>query len=118
MKLDAFYTAIGGNYEEVVSRFPREDRILRYLRMLPADGSMELLAAAMRTQDAETAFRAAHTLKGVALNLGLTDLAEAAAAMTEALRGRTALPAETPALYKAVADAYARFEAALGALEE
>lgn len=79
---------------------------------------LDAFYTAVRTQDAETAFRAAHTLKGVALNLGLTDLAEAAAAMTEALRGRTALPAETPALYKAVADAYVRFEAALGALEE
>lgn len=35
-----------------------------------------------------------------------------------ASRVRTALHAETPALYKAVADAYVRFEAALGALEE
>ena len=37
--------------------------------------------------DAKTAFRAVHTLKGVALNLGLTALAGVCSEMTEALRG-------------------------------
>ena len=36
--------------------------------------------------DATTAFRAVHTLKGVALNLGLGSLAHASSQMTEALR--------------------------------
>jgi len=118
LKLEEFYTAVGGSYEEVASRFPREDRIFKYLHMLPKDGSMGQLIEAVQAQDVETAFRAAHTLKGTALNLGLGDLARASAAMTEALRGRTALPAETPLLYEAMADAYAHFEAELDALEK
>lgn len=40
--------------------------------------------------DATTAFRAVHTLKGVALNLGLGSLAHASSQMTEAQRARAA----------------------------
>ena len=40
--------------------------------------------------DTTTAFRAVHTLKGVALNLGLGSLAHASSQMTEALRARAA----------------------------
>ena len=38
--------------------------------------------------DYEGAYRGAHTLKGIALNLGLTPLAEKAGALTETLRNR------------------------------
>lgn len=41
---------------------------------------------------ATTAFRAVHTLKGVALNLGLGSLAHASSQMTEALRGQDSMP--------------------------
>lgn len=39
-------------------------------------------------QDAETAFRAAHTLKGLCMNLGFDSLYEVSSALTENLRGR------------------------------
>lgn len=48
--------------------------------------SMQNLTNAMNTGDTTTAFRAVHTLKGVALNLGLGSLAHASSQMTEALR--------------------------------
>lgn len=40
----------------------------------------------MNEGDYESAFRAAHTLKGVALNLGLGRLAKSSSELTEALR--------------------------------
>ena len=42
----------------------------------------------MVKQDAETAFRAAHTLKGLCMNLGFDSLYEVSSALTENLRGR------------------------------
>ena len=49
----------------------------------------------------EAAFRAAHTLKGVAQNLGFQKLYLSSAALTEALRGPK--PLTDPALREAVA---------------
>ena len=72
MKLDEFFRCVGGGYGEAKARFQNDERIVRFLNMFPGD--------------ATTAFRAVHTLKGVALNLGLGSLAHASSQMTEVLR--------------------------------
>lgn len=71
MKLDEFFRCVGG-YGEAKARFQNDERIVRFLNMFPGDTT--------------AAFRAVHTLKGVALNLGLGSLAHASSQMTEALR--------------------------------
>lgn len=110
MTIREFYTLVGGSYDDMSERFPSDALILRFLTMLPQDGSMELL---VRTADAKTAFRAVHTLKGVALNLGLTALAGVCSEMTEALRGSDTLPASAPALFEAVQREYDKVTGAL-----
>jgi|GEM_PF-2450863 len=90
MKLDEFFRCVGGGYGEAKARFQNDERIVRFLNMFPGDDSMQNLTNAMNTGDATTAFRAVHTLKGVALNLGLGSLAHASSQMTEALRARAA----------------------------
>ena len=52
-------------------------------------GIMNLMAKAAVAGDGETAFRAAHTLKGIALNLGFDSLYKADFDLTEKLRGRS-----------------------------
>lgn len=108
-----FYTLVGGSYDDMSERFPSDALILRFLTMLPQDGSMELLARSVDAADAKTAFRAVHTLKGVALNLGLTALAGVCSEMTEALRGSDTLPASAPALFEAVQREYDKVTGAL-----
>ena len=110
MTIREFYTLVGGSYDDMSERFPSDALILRFLTMLPQDGSMELLARPMDAADAKTAFRAAHTLKGVALNLGLTALAGVCSEMTEALRGTA------PALFEAVQREYDKVTGALAQL--
>lgn len=78
--------SIGGDYGEAKARFQNDERIVRFLNMFPGDDSMQNLTNAMNTGDTTTAFRAVHTLKGVALNLGFGSLAHASSQMTEALR--------------------------------
>ena len=115
MKLEEFFRCTGGSYEDAKARFQSDERIIRFLRMLPGDDSMDNLTAAVEANDPQTAFRAAHTLKGVALNLGLTALAEQSSAMTEALRGKSELP--EAGLYEAVSREYQRVSSALAQLE-
>ncbi|MEE0101912.1 MAG: Hpt domain-containing protein [Acutalibacteraceae bacterium] len=81
------YEKLGGNYEEM-SRRVDEKMLQRLVGMLLRDTNYAALCTALEQRDYESAFRGAHTLKGVALNMGLTPLAEKASALTETLRGR------------------------------
>lgn len=117
MTLTEFYAAVGGSYEDASARLQNDAFIGRFLRMLPRDDSMARLTAAVDSGSAEEAFRAVHTLKGIALNLSLVRLAEACAAMTEALRGSAVMPANVHALHDAVAREYALVTETLSQLE-
>ena len=87
MRVAEFYEKTGGNYADTMGRLMTEERILRFVKKFPADGSFALLKDALARGCREEAFRAAHTLKGVAQNLGFTSLYEKASAVTEILRG-------------------------------
>ena len=116
MTLSEFYTRLGSSCEDVLKRIPSEQMIRKFVKMYAADPSFDQLTAAVEKQDWPTAFRAAHTLKGVAQNLGLARLQASASALTEALRGGKALT--EPALLEAVRADQAQTLAALGTLDE
>ena len=110
--------SIGGDYGEAKARFQNDERIVRFLNMFPGDDSMQNLTNAMNTGDTTTAFRAVHTLKGVALNLGLGSLAHASSQMTEALRGQDSMPESVQPLYEAVQKEHTAVCSALEQLEK
>lgn len=87
MTLQEFYARIGGNYEATLRRLPSEALVRKFVLKYPGDPSFNQLKDALAAQDWETAFRAAHTLKGVAQNLGFDRLYTAVFALTEQLRG-------------------------------
>lgn len=100
MTLKEFYAQIGGNYEDTLHRLPSEALVHRFVLKYPADPSVAQLRDSVSAADWETAFRAAHTLKGVAQNLGFDGLYRAAFALTEEMRGGK--PLTDTALYDAV----------------
>lgn len=87
MNTKTFYDTIGGNYEEILGRFMTEERILKFVRRFPADGSFALLQSSLAAKNVEEAFRAAHTLKGISQNLSFTALYQKAEVVTNILRG-------------------------------
>ena len=95
MTLKEFYAAVGGDYDATLNRIPKESMVLRFVKKYADDKTYAQLTEAVKAQDWETAFRASHTLKGVALNLG-----RAAFALTEEMRGGK--PLTDTALYDAV----------------
>ena len=92
MTVKECYEQIGSDYAGVLKRLGSE---------------------ALVKKDGETAFRAAHTLKGVCLNLGFDRLYESSAALTEHLRGRDCSGYE--ALFEELT---VRYEALMAALKE
>ncbi len=116
MNICEFYTAVGGDFEEVSGRLQNEALISRFVKKFAADPSHAELIKARAAGDIESTFRAAHTLKGVAASLGLSSLFSAASELTELLRPRKEIPEEKyfTALekeYKKVIDAIEKLDA-------
>ena len=86
MTLQECYAAMGGNYEEVLGRLRSDRLIQKFVLKFVDDGSYQLLLDSMSSQNYEEAFRAAHTIKGVCQNLGLTRLLNSSSQLSEALR--------------------------------
>ena len=87
MNLEKLYQEMGGDMADAVRRLGGIAAVERFLRMFAGDDTFAMLQAAMSAGDARRAFRAAHTMKGVASNLGFSALAAAASELTEILRG-------------------------------
>ena len=66
-----------------------EDFYLKMVNLLISDNPVDKLKDAINAGDLDTAFDAAHALKGVAGNLCLTPILEPAKEITELLRVRT-----------------------------
>ena len=86
MTLQECYAAMGGNYDEVLGRLRSDRLIQKFVLKFVDDGSYQLLLDSMASQNKEDAFRAAHTIKGVCQNLGLTRLLDSSSRLSEALR--------------------------------
>lgn len=79
----------GMDYKGTLERFMgNEGLYLRVLGKLEKDDNAQKLQEAIDAGDLDAAFNAAHTLKGVAANLGLTPLLEAVNMIVEPLRRR------------------------------
>ncbi len=87
MTIREVYERMGADYEAVLRRLPSEALIGRLLLKFPEDDTFRTLKKALEEKDAQTAFRAAHTLKGVCQNLGFDNLFQPVYDLTEALRG-------------------------------
>lgn len=88
MTIQECYDMLGGNYEEVLGRLYSQALVEKFVGKFLGDDSFQRLDTAMGEQNFEEAFRAAHTLKGVADNLSFTRLRESSSAITEALRAQ------------------------------
>jgi len=86
METKAFYQRIGGDYADVLSRLGKDERSQKYLGKFAESTEYQQLCQAIEIEDWELGFRMAHTLKGVAANLGFNNLFLSSSALCETLR--------------------------------
>lgn len=87
MDLKTFYDNLGQNYDIVLKRsMGKEAFLYSLLSRFAADTTMEELENAIYVHDAADIFTHAHTLKGVAENLGLKPLYESVSDLVEITR--------------------------------
>ncbi len=83
----AALTAAGIDVDSVMQRFMGSERLTeKFMKRFADDMTFSQLEKAVAAGDSEEAFRAAHTLKGVAGNLGMTELFDRTSEMTERFR--------------------------------
>ncbi|MCD7855773.1 MAG: Hpt domain-containing protein [Clostridiales bacterium] len=86
MTIKEFYNKLGSDFENVKARMMSERLIQKFsLKFLDDKSYPDLLSAYDEGRD-DDAFRFAHTLKGVAQNLGFDRLYASSNKLTEALR--------------------------------
>ena len=115
MDIKECYEAMHGDYEDIFSRLRNNALIIKLVKEFESDQSYAELKQGLADKDVEKAFRAAHTLKGVCLNLGFDELYEVSAEITEKLRGRETAGSED--LFKKVEEKYQKTVNAIKGLE-
>lgn len=95
MNIKDFYEVTSGNYEEAIGRMMKEAFVQRFALKFVNDKSFADLSLNLEQNNCELAFRAAHTLKGVCMNLAFTKLACSASQITEMLRAGDLQSAKT-----------------------
>ena len=106
MTVKECYEGMGGNYGEVLGRHRDDTRILKFLTLFLKDPSYDLLVNSLADGNAAEAFRAAHTIKGVCLNLSITRLFRSSNELTEALRGKSEISDEARGMAEKVKEDY------------
>ena len=107
MTIQECYQQFGGNFDDVKKRLPSEALIKKFIAKFLDDRSFPDLQTALEEGSRESAFRAAHTLKGVCGNLSLSKLMNSASKLTELLRPETeAIPEGADVLFEEVRNDY------------
>lgn len=115
MTVQECYDFLEADYDNTLERFGQEERMMKYLLKFAQDKSFCNLVLRLGERNYAEAFRFAHDLKGLCLNLGLTCLFENSSRLCEALRD-TETPKDIPYLLQAVMNEYERTVAAIGQL--
>lgn len=107
---EEIFKAYSGDYQTTMARFMNNKTMyLRFFGMFFDDDNIVKLKTALEEQNIKAAFEAAHTLKGVSANMGLTPLCDAVCAIVEPLRCEKA-EEDYMALYQKVQAEYKRVE--------
>lgn len=109
------YNQVGADFNDVLRRFTSEELIVRFAEKFLEDGSFEQLGEALRSGNANAAFLASHTLKGIAQNMGFIGLYEPSNALTEELRSKPADLTRAKELFAPVEAEYGKTAEALRA---
>ena len=86
MNVKEFYISINGDYQRALSIMMNDSLIERMITKFMSNNAYQDIVNAYENNDYASIFPLAHTFKGVAGNLALTELFEIASIITEATR--------------------------------
>ncbi len=113
MTLQELYDKIGGNYDQAIRVLRVEKLVDKHIKKYIGNKVVETLLAAGDKMDSKELFEAAHAVKGISANLGLTHIADIASRITEEFRpenSRNMTDDEVKELLKNLEEIYRRVE--------
>lgn len=116
MNVKEFYSLVGGDYEDCLSRIPKEEKIVKFLRMFAGSDEYDNMMKAIEAEDWTTGFRGSHSMKGMCANLGLSKLRESSSELCETMRNG-APTVDIGPLVEEVRKDYEKTVAAIGELD-
>ncbi len=116
MTIQEFYALIGGDYDATLKNLKSDERILKYVKMSVNDETYPTLEILLNQENGSGAFRAAHSLKGICLNLGYSRLFVSANALAENIRDGV-IKENTMDLFEVVKTDYLQVKEAIKELE-
>ena len=118
MTIQECYESFGADFADVSQRIPKDELIQRFALKFLDDKSYENLAAELKRDDMDQAFRAAHALKGVSLNLSFKNLGNSASELTEELRHWETAPVDKARCQELFKQVSADYEAVITAVKQ
>ena len=104
------FEAYGGDYDVTMSRFMgKETLYMKILGMMFQDENLKKLGTAIEENDLDAAFEAAHTLKGVAGNLGLTPFYDSVCRIVQPIRNQEERE-DYARMYQEIQDEFSRVD--------
>lgn len=86
MTIKELYDVIGGNYEDLMTRIPKENMIERFVRKYVDCKEFDKLAEAYEAKDYKRLFETSHNLKGMSANLSFSKINKTITEICEAVR--------------------------------
>lgn len=116
MTVKELYDAVGADYNDASNRLLDDARIKKYVLKYVEQTELADLEKALKEERWEDAFRNAHNIKGISLNLSLTNLHDPSSELCEMLRNGK--PAEDPSpLFEKVKQSHEKFYALVKELD-
>lgn len=114
MTVKECYELIGADYQGVLGRLVKDERIEKYLRKFADGNYFAEIIEAINGEQWEDAFRNVHSLKGMSLNLGFENLHKKSDVLCEELR-----PCVKPEndITQMVADVGEEYDTVIGAIK-
>lgn len=111
------YEELREDYEDVLGRLHKEERVTTYLRRIVTDNYIEKIKTAYADKAYMDLFIATHTLKGMAINIGLSQLSAKSSDLCEAVRDGI-VKCDLKPLYDDLIKYYESFTSLIDKLEE
>lgn len=86
MKVEECYAMMNGDYNDVISRLISDERVSKYIVKFLDNNDYDNIFSGLDAKDYMLAFRSAHSVKGMCLNLGFPALASSSSEVCEVLR--------------------------------
>ena len=116
MTVKECYELMNADYEGVLSRLMKDERIEKYLHKFADGNYYDEISNALEAESWEDAFRAVHSLKGMSLNLGFENLHKLSDVLCEELRPCVKPENDISSMVSDVKEEYEKVIAAINAL--